>query len=148
MTTKQMADILGLSDRRIRQLENEGVLVKVAHGKFDLTQSVQTYIESLRERYSSAEYLNLKREQAMHEKAKRQKTELELQFLQADTHHSQDIELAMNAMVESFKSRSLLIPGTAAERVQHLKELEPIKEVIKEEVYEALQDLSEYNPSE
>ncbi len=44
VTTAALADLLSLTPRRVQQLVDEGVLVKVAHGKLALKSSVQGYL--------------------------------------------------------------------------------------------------------
>lgn len=43
-TSGKLARVLGLSDRRIRALETEGVISKIKRGSYDLCESVQSYI--------------------------------------------------------------------------------------------------------
>jgi len=52
VTTKELSQRLGVTDRRIRQLEEEGVLEKFSRGRWDLWESVRSYIEYLREKRS------------------------------------------------------------------------------------------------
>lgn len=46
---KYLAELLDLTDRRVQQLEKEGVVVKAKRGEYELKASVQGYIQSLRE---------------------------------------------------------------------------------------------------
>ena len=46
VTTKELSDILSLTQRRIQDLENEGVITKIGRNKWDLKECVQSYIES------------------------------------------------------------------------------------------------------
>lgn len=47
-TTKIVAQYLDLSERRVRQLRDEGVLEEKAPGLYDLRSSVRRYINYLR----------------------------------------------------------------------------------------------------
>lgn len=47
VTTTQLASIIGLTARRIRQLSQDGVLVSSSPGKYILSDAVQAYIGSL-----------------------------------------------------------------------------------------------------
>ena len=47
-TTKIVAQYLDLSERRVRQLRDEGVLEEKAPGLYDLSSSVRRYINYLR----------------------------------------------------------------------------------------------------
>lgn len=44
LATAQLADLLGLSSRRVNQLAREGIVVRSAPGKFDAPASVQNYV--------------------------------------------------------------------------------------------------------
>lgn len=47
ITTARLCEMLGLSDRRIRQLLAEGVLERKANGSFCQVEAVQSYISFL-----------------------------------------------------------------------------------------------------
>jgi len=146
VTTKEIAEILGLSDRRIRQLENEGSLVKISRGRFDLPASIQRYIETIREQNQSAEELDLNKEKTLLTRANRQKVEIELKIMQGDLHRSEDVESVMNNMIASSRAQLLTLPRKVAPLVLGQKDVDAIQNIIKKYVYEALQELSEYNP--
>jgi phage terminase Nu1 subunit (DNA packaging protein) len=44
VTTADLALVLGVTDRRVQQLETQGVLRKLEHGEWDLAESVQGYL--------------------------------------------------------------------------------------------------------
>lgn len=145
-TTKEMSEILGLSDRRIRQLAEEGSLVRVGHGKFDLPASIQTYIESIKERSKSSEELDLNKERTLLTRANRQKVELELKIMKGELHRSEDVESVMNDMLSSFRAQMLVLPNKIAPLVLGQTELESVKSIIKKHIFDALQELSDYDP--
>jgi phage terminase Nu1 subunit (DNA packaging protein) len=45
-----LAKLFHLTERRIQQLAKEGIIVKDAHGKYDLVSSVQGYVKYLQDR--------------------------------------------------------------------------------------------------
>ena len=45
VSCKILADLLGVSGRTVRDLADKGVLVKMAHGKYDVVASVPAYIK-------------------------------------------------------------------------------------------------------
>lgn len=49
-TRRQLASVLGLTERRIQQLVSEGKLPGAIKGKFDLCKSVQGYVATVRAR--------------------------------------------------------------------------------------------------
>ncbi|MGP4072752.1 hypothetical protein ACTWQB_09390 [Piscibacillus sp. B03] len=147
VSTQQMGSILGVTDRRVRQLESEGLLVKIDRDVYDLGQSVQTYIQHKNEMLNDSDELNLRKARTGLIKVRRKKLELELSHLEANTHSSDDIESAMNEMLDTFRQITLKIPEKVAPEVVNIKELEPIKLVIKNHVFDALQEMSKYSPS-
>lgn len=146
-TTSELAEILGLSDRRIRQLEQIGIISKLSRGKFHLPAAVQQYISWLRSQADETEEkLDFKREKTLLTRANRQKVELELQIMRGELHRSEDVRRVMNDMLGAFRARCLAIPSKAAPRLVAQTDLAIIQDVLKKEVYEALTELSEYDP--
>lgn len=146
ITTSEISEIFDLTDRRIRQLAKEGALVRVGHGKYDLPLSIRAYNDYSLAKNSSAEELSKSEEEALWTRARRIKTETEIKIMQGDLHRSEDVEIVMNDMLGNFRAKLLLLPAKCASVVQRMDELEPIKEVIKQEVHEALDELSDYDP--
>jgi phage terminase Nu1 subunit (DNA packaging protein) len=147
VSTKEIAEILGFSKRRIGQLEKEGALVKIGHGKYDLKASVQRYIEYIKAQAEKTdEELDLTKEKTLLTRANRQKVELELQIMRGELHRSEDVRRVMNNMLGAFRSRVLAIPSKTAPQLLAQTDLAIVQDIIKKEVYEALQELSEYDP--
>lgn len=144
VSTKQLSEIMGVSTRRINQLEAEGAFLKIARGKFDLAASIRKYIDYLNE--DNEEELNKTTEEALWTRARRQKAEIELQILKGELHRSDDVKRVMNSMLGTFRQRILSIPSKSASRLQGQTELAVIKDILKDEMHEALSVLSDYDP--
>ncbi|MDP5277157.1 hypothetical protein [Chengkuizengella axinellae] len=145
VSTKEICEILGLSARRIQQLANEGILIRVSHGKYDLPASIQSYISYIKEQEMEEAELDKTEEEAKWTKARREKTELELQIMRGELHRSSDIQRVMNDMLGAFRARTLSIPSKAAPRIIGQTDLAVIQDVLKKEVHETLSELSEYD---
>lgn len=146
-STSEIAEILGFSDRRIRQLEQVGIISKMGRGKFHLPTAVQQYISWIRSQADETEeQLDYKREKTLLTRATRQKVELELQIMRGELHRSEDVRRVMNSMLGAFRARCLAIPSKAAPQLVAQTDLAIIQDVLKKEVYEALTELSEYDP--
>lgn len=141
--TQEMSEIFGLTKRRIQQLAKDGAFVKSARGMFDLPSSIQTYIEYLK---PNKEELNKSEEEALWTKARREKTELELQIMRGDVHSSEDVENVMNDMLTSFRQRILSIPTKLSPQLINISETNTIKAKLMNVLNEALSELSDYNP--
>lgn len=144
VTTSELSEILNLTTRRIQQLTQEDALVRVSRGKYDLAASIKSYIE-----YSSEkpeEELSKYDEEAKWTKARREKAELELQIMRGEVHRSDDVRRVMYNMLGAFKAKLLSLPSKAAGQLQGQTDFNKISGILKDRVYEALNELSEYDP--
>lgn len=151
VNTKVLASILDVSDRRVRQLVEEGVVDKVKTGTYELVPTIRKYILYLKikndnsadETTNENTYMT---EKTLHEKAKRQISELELAQMQGKLHDSQDVEREMTKMLAAFRARMLSIPSKLAPRMIAQNEISIIEDALQNEVYSALQELADYDP--
>lgn len=147
----ELAEYLGLSDRRVRQLDKEGVVIKSQRGKYDLKASVLGYINSIRQdekkKDVDLEKLKISREaeSLMHERLKKRKTELEVLNLEKKMHTSADVEYFWNAMVLAAKSRITAIPVKCAPILVGIEDRKEIQSILKREVSDALSELANYD---
>jgi len=146
VSTKELSEILGLSSRRIQQLAKEGALIRADRGKYDLTSSIQSYLEYMMDRDKSDGELDKTTEEALWTRARRKKTELDLQIMQGELHRSDDVKLVMNDMLGSFRARLLGLPTKIAPQLIKKDEIPVIKQILKEAVLEVLDELSDYDP--
>ncbi|PAQ15058.1 hypothetical protein CD798_08425 [Bacillaceae bacterium SAOS 7] len=146
VTTAEISEILGLTTRRIQQLAKEGALVRSSHGKFDLPASISSYIDYLVEKNQTDEELDKTTEEALWTRARRKKAELELQIMRGELHRSEDVQRVMNDMLGAFRARLLALPTKMAPQVVGKTEIPPIKDILKSAVYEAMNELSDYDP--
>lgn len=145
-SANDMAKALDLTPRRVQQLANEGILVKASRGKYLAVESVRNYLQYQQEGTYSGTEVDLQEERALHERAKREKAELIVAVMKGDLHRSRDVEIVLNDMVASFRSRILALPTKLAPQLISKIELAEIKDILTKEVSEALTELSEYDP--
>lgn len=155
VTSTVLANLFGMTSRRIRQLENEGVIKKVARGKYSLQENIKSYITfiktsaNLKENNTTEETkINYDEEHALLEKRKREKIELELAAMRGTMHFSEDVQRVMNDMLANFRAKVLALPSRVAPRLIGIDTIADIQEILQIESLEVLQELSEYNPSE
>ena len=48
MTGEELAELWGVTDRTVRTLAEEGIAVRVGHGKYDADKSTSQYINHLK----------------------------------------------------------------------------------------------------
>lgn len=153
VTSTLLADLFGLTERRIRQLAEEGIIVKVKRGRYDLSTSIRNYIihlktnNDLKEDKSDKE-IDYDMEHALLERAKREKVELELAAMRGQVHHSEDVERIMNDMLSNFRSKLLALPTKASPMLIARDDIGSIQEILHNQILEVLQELSEYNPED
>lgn len=149
-----LANLFGLTTRRIRQLENEGVITKVARGKYNLQENIKNYITfikasaDLKENKTEDGKIDYDEEHALLERRKREKIELELAAMRGTMHRAEDVERVMTDMLSNFKAKLLGLPPRAAPKLITFSEIADIQEHLRIEVLEVLEELSEYNPSD
>lgn len=151
VTEVELAEYLGLSTRRIRQLFKEGVVVKSQRGRYNLKNSVLGYINSIRQAEKKKdvdlEKLKISREaeSLMHERLKKRKTELVVLEMEKKLHRSEDVEYFWNSMVIAAKSRLTSIPVKTAPLLVGIEDRKEIQSILKREVSDALNELADYN---
>lgn len=148
VSSKEISLILGLSGSRIRQLVAEDALVRVKHGQYDLAGSMRTYIEYITTRNKSEDELDKQNEEALWTRARREKTELELKIMRGELHRGEDVERVVGDQLAAFKARLLSLPSKYAPQVVGKTDILTIKEKLKQGVFEALEELSEYDPQD
>ncbi|WP_058953171.1 hypothetical protein [Clostridium tyrobutyricum] len=151
VSSSVLADLFGLTERRVRQLAEEGIIVKVKRGRYDLSTSVRNYVihlktnNDLKEDKTKKE-LDIEVENALLTKAKREKVELELAAMRGDMHFSSDVERVMNDMLANFRAKLLSLPTKIAPLLINIGEVGDIQDVIRSNILEVLNELSNYDP--
>ncbi len=150
---KELAAILGISDRRVRQLKNEFGLFSrnTADGKktknYCLEKCVPEYINyKLEAEVQQGTNYNKEKEQAEHEQIKKKISILKLRRLKRELHEADDVEEFLTDMLVSFKNRLLAIPHKVAPLVVGEDDINIILDILEKEVFQTLEALSEYDP--
>lgn len=148
-----LGNIFGVTDRRIRQMAEEGIIVRAAKGRYNLVDSLKNYILSLKLAVDSNDSdnpdgeLNFEEEKALHERVKRHISEMKLQTMKGELHKADDVRNVMTDMLSSFKTRMMNIPAKVAPVLED-RDAGYIKERLTSEVTEALNELKDYNPAD
>lgn len=146
--------IIGVSDRRIRQLAEENIIIRAAKGRYKLMDSVMNYILTLKVQMeaNNAESvdgeIDLEEEKAIHERVKRHISELKLQTMRGELHKSEDVERVMMDMLASVRAKLLSMPTKLAPILVSRSDIDFVRNTINREVLEALNELKDYNPKE
>ena len=107
-TSKVVAAWLGLTERRVRQLRDEGVISEKQPGLYDLQATVTKYIIFLR---NGSGKINLNDERAGLTRAKREAAEMENKVRMGELHRTQDIETGLKTVFLNIRGRFLALPA-------------------------------------
>lgn len=152
--TSELACILGVSGRYVRQLAEDGQLRKASKGRFKLCDSVQKYI-AFQAKEDGRNEADLKLEKARRtaeatlKASKAQIAKMELEELQGKRHRSEDVAAMTEDLIYTIRGALLALPGRLAVDTSTAKSPAEAAEIIREEVYAVMQDLHEYryNPN-
>lgn len=150
---KELAAILGVTDRRIRQLKQEfGLFEKgLTSGKskknYCLEKCVPEYINyKLETETAQGTSYSREKEQAEHEQIKKKISMLKLRKLRRELHEATDVEEFLTEMLISFKNKLLNLPQKTAPLITGEDDINVVTEIIEKEVLETLDELAEYDP--
>ena len=148
-----MCNVLGVGDRMIRKLAEQGILKRSSHGKYMLLESVRNYIVTIKLSKAadslpvSEDELDLNTEKAKHEHIKSQIAEIKLQLISGNVHKSEDVERVISNMFAKFRSKMEAMPAKLAPKLVG-ESMEEIQDFLKAELSAALEELADYNPAD
>jgi len=138
--------LLDLTPQRVNQLVNAGVLPRKERGRYELVLVVRSYIKYLRERSIKGDVQggdDYATHRARLTKAKADMAEMEREQMAARLLPYNDVEKAWCDVVANMRSKMLAIPTNAAADTQAASTLIEAKQILKERVNDALQELAE-----
>ena len=151
VNTKIISKMFNMTERNVRYLVDDGVIARVAHGRYDLIDTVSRYITFLKMSYDGIDETkvmeSLEYEKWLHEKAKREKAEIELAHIKKEMHKADEVEKVLNHMVMSFRSKMLSLPSKVASRLASIDDPKVIEALLERDINRALGELAEYDPS-
>lgn len=150
-TRKVIAQLLNLSEKRIKQLTEEGVMEEYSEGFYKLVPTIQGYVKFLQNQISDDDQTSdYNTEKAKLTKAKRENAEMDLKVKKNELHKSADVEFIMTNMLIAFKAKLEMLPYKALPKLINIpkdkEKADYITKVLKSTIDEALNELSEYNP--
>lgn len=147
---KELAECLGISSRRVRQLREEGLFrIGQAGRGYNLEKCIQEYIEyKINAETGRRASISKEEVQAEHEEVKKQISLLKLRKLRRELHEAADVEAYLSDMLIRFKNRLLSLPSKLAMEIAGEEDINQIILTIKKELLGVLEELSEYDPDE
>lgn len=118
LTTAQLGGLLGLTTRRVNQLAEEGIAVRIKHGVFDGPASIQAYLNHVSNRAKDKEAAidgeresaRLKKEQADTQELKNAKLRLELLPVE-------EVSRVWSEQISSIRSGLLAVVSRVRQRI-------------------------------
>jgi phage terminase Nu1 subunit (DNA packaging protein) len=133
-TSGKLAEVLGISERTVRDMASRNILVRLETGYYDLGESVKNYIK----------HLGQKNSQGDKELKELQKKKLQIQIDEMEGRLISTVEVDdfYQKLIAVTRSRLLTIPKKIAPTLKHLTDEDSIELELKNEIYEALEELS------
>lgn len=148
VSVQVIARLLMISERRVQQLANEGVIPRTESRRYNLEDSVQAYIQYIQGKnvgrgMEDEGAIDFHVEKARLTKIQADKAQLELDEMAGDLVKAEDVEKELYSKITDCKTRLLGIPSKAAPIVAAETSAGACQKIINELVYEALEELSE-----
>lgn len=146
---KQLAALLGISSRQVRNLKEQGLFWIWLPTVENITaeKCVQEYLDfKIKAEVGNGTNLQKEKEQAEHEKYKKEITKLKLRRLRKETHEAGDVEQFLNNMLIDFRNRLLSVPAKIAPIVIGQTDIHIIISELEKELEMTLEELSNYDP--
>ncbi|SIS71589.1 hypothetical protein [Paracoccus saliphilus] len=144
-SAQELADMLGISDRKVREHAAAGHIVKVSTGKYARVESVRTYCEHLRMaaagRGDQESALDLSRERARLASEQADAQAIKNAALRGELVKAVEVEREWQDVLRSVRSGVLAVPSRARQKLAHLTPHDV--EAIDAELRRALERLAE-----
>ena len=139
-----LAKLLDITERRVRQLSAEGVIPKVARGRYEMIGSVRGYIRYLRDLNIQGDVgpADYGTQRARLVKARADLAEMEASQIRGDLLFAPDVTAAWTEIVALMRARLLVLPDKIAPVVHETTSINQAKDVIKKAVYEVLTEIA------
>jgi phage terminase Nu1 subunit (DNA packaging protein) len=146
VSTKDLAQILKITPRRIQQLAQKEVLHREVDGTFKAHESIEAYYKwratatswNVGRGEARAQYAH---EHALLEKGKKEMAELHLGIMTGDLVYADDIEAQIVPRIIAFRSRLLAMPTKLSPRIAASKNIMRIESLLREEILQAMDTL-------
>ena len=157
VTTTQLASIVGLTARRVRQLSQDGVLVSSSPGKYVLSDAVQAYVSSLArggltkeeaEEAKKIERIKAQAEATLKE-SKAKIAQAEAKELSGQMHRSEDVSAMTSELIYTIRGALMGLPSRVAINAAALSDPAEVAEYMRGEVNQIAEEIAmfRYDPA-
>lgn len=148
VSTKTFALTIGVTVRRVQQMIQDGTIKTSGKGRIPLFDNVQRYVSFMTGNMMTEEEKKIEKGRKTAETklkmAKADKAMLELNELKGKMHRSEDVEALTQDMCDTVRNSLLSLPSRLAVDVSLCDSAEECSAIIKDAVYELLEELSRY----
>ena len=141
-----IAKLFGITERRVQQLAQEGVIPKPEKNQYELIGCVRSYIDYLQQRAFgkgvTPQDTHLERARLL--KAQADMAEIELAERTGALVTVERVEVDWLEMVTACRAKMLSIPTKTAYQIAHLENPQEIEKFLKRTIYEALAEMAAY----
>lgn len=147
MRGTELAELAGLSRRRIDQinaeLPAEAKLLVKCEGGYDAAHFVKKWVAYNVSKAKPEKALDLEEEKALHERSKREKTDIQISILKGDLVSMADATRAFVDVASSVRQRLCGLPAKLAVGLVMMEDPEEIQDKIDKEIRDTLTMLAE-----
>lgn len=136
LTLKSLGEVLGLTERTIRNLTDQSILKRGKNKKYHLKTNVQNYLEN---------YIKKTEEGNKLKAVQREMQEFKLKILKDEYHSAEIINELLADIFIKFRSQLLSSSRKIAVEIEQNENVN-IKETVEKRILKALDELSRYNP--
>lgn len=144
VNAKTLAAILGISDRTVTELALKNIVIRKSKDSYIRDESILNYIEYIKTNLDKnadgrVQELNKKTYEA-------ELKQLKLKELKKELHRTDVVKDIIQRMIQNFKGKCLILPSKVAPALSLVEDREKIEEILREEIYSVLKELSEWDP--
>lgn len=140
-TSKAVGEWLGITDRQVRNLRDQGVLSEVRPGVFDMKVCVRQYLKfKIGDKDDQARLVAARAER---EETRGKIEKMRMEEAQGDLHRTEEVEHALKTIFANFKNRLETIPTKYASTMAQLTDTAEAHDILQKAVQEALVELSD-----
>lgn len=140
-TSKAVGEWLGITDRQVRNLRDQGVLSEVRPGVFDMKVCVRQYLNF--KIGNKDDQARLVAARAEREETRGKIEKMRMEEAQGDLHRTEDVERALKTIFANFKNRLEIVPTKYASTMAQLTDPAEAHDILQKAVQEALVELSD-----
>lgn len=145
VTSPVLGKVLSITDERIRQLDDQGILNSTVKGRkryYDLVPNVNEYIDYIKNADEGVKAA-IAAAELKYKEARGNKAELEFQELKGQMHRADDVRIVVSDMIARLRAAILALPGRLAVDCAEAKTPTEASAVIKSAVDDLLNETAE-----